>query len=302
MHVHGVVGAAGVGTTTTAVNLAAALRRAGHHAAALDLTGDVTALFAVAADGSLAAALSGGASVRNATVDAAFPSEVTDDLEAYYASLGREEPAFRAGADELEPAPGEPSPGELPVIVGGDREAFGEADEAALSDVRADLAFAYEHVIADARTLGPAVATMVDDVVAVTDTREESIATAQRGIAACADGETTVLGSVVNRAGERTDVTTLSDRLGTDVLAVVPADERTPAVEPVAYTAPDAPAAAAYDRLARKVAAWDGTPGLVDGGPDVAVVADGDGDGNGDDGDDRDDGTGRGLLGRLGLR
>jgi MinD-like ATPase involved in chromosome partitioning or flagellar assembly len=277
MYIRGVVGAAGVGTTASAVNIAATLRREGHHAAMLDLTGDVVDLFDVPVDATVADALAGDASAGDATARVEYLEEVTDELRDYYESLGPQQSTFRTGADDVEADPHEPEPGALPVVVGGDRGTFGEASSHELETVRADLEFAYDHVIADARTLGPAVATMVDDVIAVTDVQEENLLTAEQGIAACAEEGITVMGAVVNRAGHRTDISWLSNRLDTEILAVVPEDERTPEVEPVAHTAPDSPAGAAYDRLTDRVVEWDGDSGLVDGGPEGEVAADGEG-------------------------
>lgn len=275
MHVLGVVGATGTGTTATTVDLAAALRRAGRHAAVLDVTGDAAALFDVDADATFADALAGDATPGEAATTVDLPhGDVADALSDYADGLGRDPTAFRASAQSV--SPGEPEPGELPIVVGGDRDAVGEADDETLEAALADLAFAYDYLIADAGTLGPSIARLPDGVVAVTDTSEESVETAREGIAAYAREGLTVVGAVVNRAGERTDVSALADRLRVTVLAVVPADDRTPAIEPIAFTAPETPAAAAYERLAATIAAWDGSAGLVDGGPGGAVLTDGD--------------------------
>lgn len=293
MHVLGVVGAAGTGTTATAVDLTAALRRAGHHAAILDFTGDAAALFDVDTRATLVEALADDASAAEASATVELPHEdVTDALAEYAEGLGRDPTAFRAGVVEV--SPGEPEPGELPIVVGGDRDAIDEVDDATLEAVRADLAFAYDFLIADVGTLGPSTARLQDGVLAVTDTRDEPVETAQEGIAACTREGLTVVGAVVNRAGERTNVSELADRLGVTVLAVVPADDRTPAVEPIAFTAPETPATAAYGRLATRVAAWDGPAGLVDGGHGPTVAADGDGPGGTGDRDPDAGATGHG--------
>lgn len=281
MHVLGVVGATGTGTTATTVDLAAALRRAGRHAAVLDVSGDVAALFDVDVGATFADALAGDATPGEAATTVDLPhGDVADALSDYADGLGNDPTAFRASAQSV--SPGEPEPGELPIVVGGDRAAVGEVDDETLDAALADLAFAYDYLIADAGTLGPSIARLPDGVVAVTDTSEESVETAREGIVAYAREGLTVVGAVVNRAGERTDVSALADRLGVTVLAVVPADDRTPTIEPIAFTAPETPAAAAYERLAATVAAWDGSAGLVDGGPGGAVVTDGDGPDDGD--------------------
>lgn len=295
MQVLGVVGANGAGTTATAVDLAAGLRREGHHAAVLDLTGDVADLFDVETDATLADALRGDATAGNATATVELPhGDVTEAVAAYAEALGRDETAFRAGDVAVDP--GEAEPGELPVVVGGDRTALSEVDDDTLAGVRADLAFGFDYLVADAGTLGPAVARFPDGIVVATDTREASLATAERGIDACLDGGLTVVGVVVNRAGDRTDVSAIGDRLGTEILAVVPEDERTPEIEPVSYTAPEAPAALAYGRLVAGVVDWANPDDQSDGGRPRPIATDG----HGDDEDADDDGGG--LLGWLSER
>lgn len=295
MHVLGVVGAADTGTTATAVDLGAALRREGHHAAVLDLTGDASALFDIATAGTLADALVGDGSVGAASTTVDLPhGDIDEALAAYATAIGRDPTAFRARGFDVDP--GDPEPGKLPLVVGGDRTAIGEASDEALSDARADLAFAYDYLIADAGTLGPAILDLLDGILAVTDTRDDSVTTAEKGIDACTDRGLTVVGAVVNRAGERTDVTALGDRLGTDILAVVPEDGRTPAIEPLAFTAPESPAALAYGRLASSVVDWaERDDDTTEAASDSELEPDTGG------GSDADDG-GSGLLGRFSSR
>ena len=297
MHVLGVVGADGSGTTATAVDLAAGLRREGHHAAVLDLTGDVVSLFEVEVAATLADALRGDATVGSATVTVALPhgdrETVEAAVDAYAEALGQDETAFRAGDVTVDP--GKPEPGELPVVVGGDRTALSDVDTDALAAVRADLAFGFDYLVADAGSLGPALARFPDGIVAVTDTREASLATAEEGIDACGDAALPVVGAVVNRATDQTDVSAIGDRLGAPIIAVIPEDERTTVIEPITYTAPETPAALAYGRLVDTVVEWaTAADGTDDGQP---VVTDGQGDGADDDEDD-----GGGLLGRLSSR
>lgn len=295
MQVLGVVGANGTGTTATAVDLAAGLRREGHHAAVLDLTGDVADLFDVQTDATLADALRGEATAGSSTATVELPyGDVEDAVAAYAEALGRDETAFRAGDREVDP--GEAEPGELPVVVGGDRTALSDVDDDTLAGVRADLAFAYDYLVADAGTLGPAVARFPDGIIAVTDTREESLATAEQGIDACIEAGLTIVGAVVNKASDRTDVSAIGERIGTNILAVIPADERTPEIEPIAYTAPEAPAALAYGRLVDSVLEWAGYDDGSGSGLGQPVATDGHGDEEADD-DESDDGGG--ILGRL---
>lgn len=302
MQVLGVVGAVGTGTTATTVDLAAALRREGHHAAVLDLSGDVADRFDVRTDATLADALRGDATTGSATATVTLPhGDVEDALADYAAALGRDQTAFRAGDVEVDT--GEAEPGELPVVVGGDRSALAEVDDETLSDVRGDLEFAFDYLVVDAGTLGPAVARFPDEILVVTDTREESLSTAAEGIDACQDGGLAVVGSVVNRATDRTDVSAIGDRLGAEVLAVIPEDARTPEIEPVAFTAPESPAALAYGRLAATFLDDDGDDNPLGREPDQPVVTDGqgdDGDQTAETADDEDDDGG--FLGRLSNR
>lgn len=304
MHVLGVVGATGSGTTATAVDLAAGLRREGHHAAVLDLTGDVTALFDVEADATLADALRGNATVGSATATVELPhgdpEAVEAAVDAYAEALGQDETAFRAGDVEVDP--GEAEPGELPVVVGGDRTAISDVDDDALGSVRADLAFGFDYLVADAGTLGPAIARLPDGIVAVTDTREESLATAEQGISACTEAGMTVVGAVVNRATDETDVSALGDRLDATILAVIPEDERTSEIEPITYTAPETPAALAYGRLVDAVVEWATPDGQSDDELGPPVATDGQGDEQADTDEDDEDDDGGGLLDRLSNR
>lgn len=298
METLGVVGAAGTGTTTTAVDLAAALRREGHHAAVLDLTGDVADWFDVSTPATLAAVLAGEDGVRDATETVALPhGDVEAALADYAAALGRDETSFRAGGNTAEP--GAVEPGDLPVLVGGDRSGHGDADEAAVAALRGDLGFAYDYVVADAGTFGAASARLLDGVVVVTDPSEGAITAGRSGIEACRAEGLSVVGAVLNQAPERADVADVRDELGVDVLAAVPADAREPAIEPIAFTAPESPAAQAYGRLADAVAGRDdGSTGSTRPGEAPSTDArdeDGSGDAEASTGATDDDG----VLGRL---
>jgi hypothetical protein len=65
----------------------------------------------------------------------------------------------------------------------------------------------------------------------------------------------------------------MTDRVGAKAFGVIPADARTPAIEPVAFSVPGSPAAGAYGRLADALLDWDGTSGLL--GPTPANQRDG---------------------------
>lgn len=267
MQIFGVVGARGTGTTATAVDLVAALRTAGHHAAVVDLSGDVCELFDVEVSATLSDALSEDAPVRETIGTVELPPDTVETaLDAYAETIARDRTAFRTTSGGSDP--GEPQPTALPVVPGGDRRRFGDVDDARLEEVRADLAFAFDVLVADAGTLGPAVATLPDGLLVVTDTSDKAVVAARRATIACTDQGIPVAGAIVNAAADWTDVSAFVDRLGLDVWAVVPDDGRQRSVEPIPVTAPASPAAAAYARLAEAVVAWDGTHGLVDGGPE----------------------------------
>lgn len=290
MRIHAVVGGSGAGSTATVVNLVATLRREGHHAVALDLSGDVADLFNVETTGTVAGVLSATDSVDDATVTVNLdPDDVEDALRDYHEGTQNPDRSFRASPAETDDA-ATPDPGSLPVLVGGSREAIGDADRTAMSDLVADLGFAYDHVVVDAGSLDAAVGRLADGVITVTTPDDDAVATAVDLVSAVSDSDGTVVGSVVNRATDATDVSGLQDRLGTEILAVVPVDSRTQAVEPVAFAAPETPVGAAYGRLAAAVLNWDESTGLVDGGPATDVAA--------NDGDE-DDEESSGLLGRL---
>lgn len=294
MHALGVVGAEGVGATTTAVNLAAALRREGHHAAVLDLSGDAADLFNVATGASLADAVRGDATAADATATVDLPAGDVDDALAEYAeSLGRDKTAFRAGDAAVDP--GDPEPGELPIAVGGDRAILGDADHDALSDVLGDLAFAYDYLVVDAGTLDPAVAHLSDGVVVVAGPSDDSVSAARDRVADCRNSPIPVLGVVIDRATDRTDVTAVGERVDAKILAVVPDDDRPSDIEPVASTAPEAPAALAFSRLVESVV--DRTTDQGDDDRSVAAGGVGGG-GTTEDPGDESDGD-EGLLGRL---
>lgn len=277
MRVHAVVGGGSVGSTATAVNLAAALRSDGHHAAVLDLTGDVAELFGAAAPGTLADALAGEGTVSDATVWVDLdPGEIEAELRDYHEATTQDDRAFRVGT-AADVAPSMPDPDTLPVLVQGSRGALGAAAPEHIDDLLADLAFAYDYVIVDAGTLDGSVVTLADGIIAVTTPEEEALAATVRMVVSCDQAGATVLGTVVNRATDRTDISALRDRLRTDMLAVIPDDAREPTIEPVAFTAPETPVATAYDRLAGKIVDWGGDDGLIDGGPEVGVAADGEG-------------------------
>ena len=217
-------GKGGVGKTTTAVNVGAALQEAGHDVVVVDADlgmANLGSMLGIEHRASLHEILAGDAAVSDALTDA---------------------------------------PGGLTIIPGEQSlEAFADADPAKLRKVIKTLRNAYDVVLIDtgaglshevAVPLGLAdgilLVTTPDDV-AVGDT----VKTAQ--LADRIDGD--VVGVVVNRVTRHTDVAEISERLGFELLAVIPDDQEATAVEPLVLNAPDSRAASAFGQLSESMAA-----------------------------------------------
>jgi len=306
-----VAGGGGSGRTATALNLTVALRGASRYAAVLDadLSGNVASLLDVTFDTTMGDAVAGDASVRAATVECGLSADdlPADDLADYREALAVDRTGFRTGAvEESDPvtAEDEPDTDTVPVVGGWrDRSEHRSADPEALSYVLGDLAMAYDVLVVDAGN-GPAAESPLldaaDGVLAVTTPDPETCDAAEADATACADAGAKVIGVVINRAGETTSVSELTDRVGAKAFGVVPEDARTAALEPVVFSVPGSPAAEAYGRLAEALLDWDGTSGLL--GPTPAnqregpagsdVATDG-------DGSERDEDDSGGFLSRL---
>jgi MinD-like ATPase involved in chromosome partitioning or flagellar assembly len=307
--VYAVVGGDGAGKTTTALNLTVALREAGHYAAVLDadLGGNVASLLGIEFEATLGDAADGEVGVRAATVERELSADSLpeSDLADYRKALAVDRTEFRTGAEERSiAAENEPDTDMVPIVGGWhDRNEHVSADPEALSDVLGDLAMAYDLLVVDIGN-GPAaespIVAVADGVIAVTTPDPAKCDAANEGAAACAGTGTKVAGAVINRAGETTSVTDLTDRVGAKAFGVVPEDARTAALEPVVFSVPGSPAATAYGRLAGALVDWDGASGLL--GPTPANQRDGPAgsdvatDGDGSERDDDDDG---GFLSRL---
>ncbi|MBO4248682.1 AAA family ATPase [Halomicrobium sp. IBSBa] len=217
-------GKGGVGKTTTAVNVGAALQEAGHDVVVVDADlgmANLGSMLGIEHHASLHEILAGDAAVSDALTDA---------------------------------------PGGLTIIPGEQSlEAFADADPAKLRKVIKTLRNAYDVVLIDtgaglshevAVPLGLAdgilLVTTPDDV-AVGDT----VKTAQ--LADRIDGD--VVGVVVNRVTRHTDVAEISERLGFELLAVIPDDQEATVVEPLVLNAPDSRAASAFGQLSESMAA-----------------------------------------------
>ncbi|MEF8842580.1 MAG: hypothetical protein V5A62_13295 [Haloarculaceae archaeon] len=302
MDVYVVAGGDGAGKTATALNLTVALREAGHYAAVLDvdLGGNVASLLGVEFEATLGDAVAGDAGIRAATVERELSVDALpeSDLADYRKALAVDRTQFRAGAEEEgEPvtAEDEPDTDTVPVIGGWhDRTEYLSTDPEALSYALGDLAMAYEVLVVDAGN-GPAAESPILDetegVLAVTTPDPAKCDVAKEDATACARDGAQVVGAVINRAGETTSVSELTDRVGAKAFGVVPEDARTTALEPVAFSVPGSPAASAYGRLAEALLDWDGTSGLLgptpanrrDGPAGSDVVTDGDGSGREED-------------------
>jgi MinD-like ATPase involved in chromosome partitioning or flagellar assembly len=282
MELYAVAGGQGAGKTATALNLTVALRGAGQYAAVLDadLGGNVASLLGVEFEATLGDAVAGDVGVREAMVERELSADdiPEDDLAAYREALAVDRTQFRAGADERPPpAEDEPDVGMVPVVGGWrDRDDHLSTDPEALSFALGDLAMAYDVLVVDAGS-GPAsespVVEAADGVLAVTTPDPETCEAAEADATTCARQGAQVLGAVINRAEETTSVSEVTDRVGAKAFGVIPADARTPAIEPVAFSVPGSPAAGAYGRLADALLDWDGTSGLL--GPTPANQRDG---------------------------
>lgn len=223
-------GKGGVGKTTSAVNLGAALHDAGYDT--------------VVVDADLAMANLGGL----VGID---DGPTIHDVLANEAALGD----ALVWVDENGPQRSPPAEGPSFVVVPGSRslDSFAAADPGELRRVVESLAAAADFVVCDTGaglTHENAVPFGVaDGVVLVTTPDPVAVADARKtaGFAERAGGM--VVGSVLTRATDETDVSGVARRLGTEMLAVIP-ESADVGTEPLVRTAPEGYAAEAYHRLA----------------------------------------------------
>ena len=226
-------GKGGVGKTTTAVNLGAALAEDGHAVVVVDTDLGMANL-------------------------AGFLDFDSDDGATLHEVLAGE-----ADIDDAVYA----APGDIDVVPSNtDIEAFARADTTRLREVVEELRGEYDYVLLDTGAgishdtvlpLGLADEVLLvstPDVASVSDTAKTGDLTERVG--------GTVAGAVLNkRSSNILDATDVEETLGTDVLAVVPADDAVPmsidAGRPTVDFAPASPAALVYDTLAAVLTADD---------------------------------------------
>ena len=227
-------GKGGVGKTVSTINLGAALRAAGHDTVVLD------ADLAMANLGATLGVLDG---------------PTIHDVLAGEADL----PEALVWLDGTGPRRSPPEEGPALAVVPGARslESFAAADPGGLNRVIRSLAAAADFVLCDtgaglshenAVPLGVA-----DGVILVTTPDPVAIADAKKTADFAARAGGNVVGAVLTRAGEDTDVSAIAAELGVEMLAVVPETDLVGA-EPLVETAPESYAAEAYGRLAGTLA------------------------------------------------
>ncbi len=259
----------GVGKTTTAANLAAALAAAGPRVAVVD--GDLGMA-------NLAGAL--GVEVGEVTLHdvlAGDDEEADDDADGADAGAGIDA-AIHEGPHGLAVVPGSPA-----------LDAFSRADPERLESVLDDLAAAYDYVVLDTGaglstdTVAPL--TFVDEILLVSTPTRDALGDTDKTRQVAERLGVTVAGAALLRADPAAaESDAVVDSLDVGVLGTVPDAEEirraSAAGEPLTTFAPDSPAAAAFASLAAALTGEHVAAPMADDGdaaPDAAVApADGD--------------------------
>ncbi|PSP94016.1 septum site-determining protein MinD [Halobacteriales archaeon QS_4_62_28] len=211
-------GKGGVGKTTTAVNVGAAFQKAGHDVVVVDADlgmANLGSMLGIEHAETLHEVLAGDAAVSEALTDA---------------------------------------PGGLTIIPGEQSlEAFADADPAKLRKVIKTLRNAYDVVLIDTGAgLSHEVAVplgLADGILLVTTPDDVAVGDTVKTAQLADRIEGTVIGVALNRVTKHTDVADISDRLGFELLAVVPDDQQATMEEPLVLNAPDSRAASAFAQL-----------------------------------------------------
>lgn len=217
----------GAGKTVTAVNVAAAMRSAGFDVVVVDAdigTTNVADVLELTCDPGIHQVLAGSADVENATV------------------------AHETGLD---------------VVSGGDSiEYLAEADPAQLRPVVRTLRANYDAVVIDTGTgLSHEVLVpfgLADSVALVSTPDDTSVVDTRKTAEVVGKVDGRLLGVVVNRLTDDTDVETIRERLELNLLEMLPNDPEACKTEPVIYEAPESDLADGYRKLATTLIRMEG--------------------------------------------